>query len=38
MITLISKGMTPTEQRTIWIDRGGNVRVTSGPTDFPSPL
>jgi prepilin-type N-terminal cleavage/methylation domain-containing protein len=38
MITLISKGMTPTEQRTVWIDRGGNVRVTSGPTDFPSPL
>jgi len=37
-LTLISKGTAPLEQRTVWIDRGGNVRVTSGPTDPPAPL
>jgi Tfp pilus assembly major pilin PilA len=37
-LTVISKGVTPLEQRAIWIDRGGNVRVTSGPADAPSPL
>ncbi|GEM_PF-1723042 len=37
-LTLISKGTTPIEQRSIWIDRGGNARVTSGPSDPPTPL
>lgn len=37
-LTLISKGTSPLEQRTIWIDRGGNARVTSGPADTPQPL
>ena len=36
-MTLISKGTQPLEQRTVWIDRGGNVRVTSGPADAPNP-
>lgn len=35
-LTLRSKGSSYGEQRSLWIDRGGNVRVTSGPATVPS--
>jgi Tfp pilus assembly protein FimT len=30
-LTIRNKAMNPLERRTLWIDRGGNVRVTQGP-------
>jgi prepilin-type N-terminal cleavage/methylation domain-containing protein len=34
-ITLRQKGSPTQEQRTLWIDRGGNVRITQGPSSPP---
>ncbi|MBN95231.1 MAG: hypothetical protein CL928_14360 [Deltaproteobacteria bacterium] len=36
LLTLRNKSRSPAEQRSIWIDRGGNVRITSGPTTPPT--
>jgi type IV fimbrial biogenesis protein FimT len=35
-LTLRVKGTTPLQQRALWVDRGGNVRVTQAPTIEPS--
>jgi len=34
-LTLRNKSQAYVEQRTIWIDRGANVRITQGPTSIP---
>lgn len=34
-LTVLDKSRSPAEQRALWIDRGGNVRITSGPTAPP---
>jgi len=35
ILTLRNKSRSPAEQRSVWIDRGGNVRLTAGPTTPP---
>ncbi len=35
-LTLRSKAQRYVEQRTLWIDQGGNVRTSVGPTTIPS--
>jgi len=36
LLTLRNKSRSPAEQRSVWVDRGGNVRLTSGPTAPPT--
>jgi type II secretory pathway pseudopilin PulG len=35
-LTLRNKTQSYVEQRSLWIDRGGNIRVTAGPTVVPA--
>ncbi len=37
MLTIRNKSANPMERRTLWVDRGGNVRVTVDPASPPLP-
>jgi hypothetical protein len=34
-LTLVQKMLPNREQRSLWIDRGGNIRISPGPTQQP---